>query len=294
MTLSILSMLYSNQELKLALKKFLSDQISLLTNPPHLSVVQVGNHLPSDTYVQIKSRVGKDLGIDVNVLKLDSLDSDRWKRIIQENLHTQSGLICQLPLPADRSHLISEIPWSIDVDLLGCEISKLEAIGFLPPTVGAIDLVLKEMIWGKRNSIQDLIDKKLDLTGKVVAIVGQGKLVGSPLSRYCIERGASLISINEFTPQPHVLTRSADILISAAGKPGLITHEWLKDSAYVIDAATAESEGVLKGDVDVNLASIHYLCPSPRGIGSITVLYLFYNLFRLSKLTAERLEHTKN
>ena len=116
-----------------------------------------------------------------------------------------------------------------------------------------------------------------------IAIIGQGKLVGKPLVKYCLDRGATIIIIDKDTLNPQNLVKDCDIVLSGAGVAKLVNSTWLKSTAIVIDVATSGENGVIVGDVDQSdlLESI-YLCPSPKGVGPITVLYLFWNLYCLN------------
>ena len=139
----------------------------------------------------------------------------------------------------------------------------------------------------KNRKIEKNLTQKLDLTGRIVAIIGQGKLVGNPLLGYFAARNATIISLNKDTPNKEKLVKLADIVIAASGVPNLVKSHWLCPNAIVIDAATSESGGVLAGDIDKNeleensnfIKQIN-LCPSPGGIGPLTVLSIFWNLYR--------------
>ena len=127
-----------------------------------------------------------------------------------------------------------------------------------------------------------MINQKADFTGKVVAIIGQGILVGSPLVKYLLDRNATIISVNKDTPNAKSLTSQADVIFSGAGVAGLVNYNWIKKDAIVIDAATSGIGGEIFGDVDQEgLDQSIYLCPSPKGVGPITVLYIFLNLLRM-------------
>lgn len=247
----------------------------------------------------------------------------------------KNGLILQLPLPSGFENLVETVNWSdfLDVDFLGADNSKLWHQGILPPTIQAIDLVLKSFLANKQEDltgkiegeiegnsskleqkqnmvsqnsdqfgkldgdvrlknlqekngeIENFLNQKLDLTGKIVAIIGQGKLVGTPLLSYFQKTGATIISLNKDTPDKIKLAKLAEIVIAASGVPSLVQSSWLKNDVVLIDAATSESDGFLVGDVDrVELEKSNMsfkLCPSPGGIGPLTVLSIFWNLYQI-------------
>jgi methylenetetrahydrofolate dehydrogenase (NADP+) / methenyltetrahydrofolate cyclohydrolase len=277
--------IYSNLKLKQNLRDSLIRQVAKLGRPPVLYIALVGEDFASQKYVAIKQKIAAQVGIQTHLIRFsESVSFSEFQNSVHQSLLNYDGLICQLPLAAQLQPVLDLIPASKDVDFLGLEAEKLWRGGLLPPTISAIDLVLKDLLL--KPEPQEILDNEiyLDLTGQTVAIVGQGKLVGSPLLRYLSQRGAGIISINKDTPSPQALTSTADILISAAGQPNLIQHDWLKPGAIVIDAATSESDGFQVGDVDVQteLPRNTILVPSPGGIGPLTVLCLFKNLINLA------------
>jgi methylenetetrahydrofolate dehydrogenase (NADP+)/methenyltetrahydrofolate cyclohydrolase len=102
--------------------------------------------------------------------------------------------------------------------------------------------------------------------------------------RYFMERKATVISMNSSSPEPKDLTGKADIVVCAAGRPKFMDKTWFREGAIVVDASTSESDGQLAGDVDTeDVQDKVILCPSPKGIGPLTVRYIFSNLVRLGK-----------
>lgn len=252
-----------------------------------LDIVEIDGNLASDKYIQIKQKIGQQMGIKVNLNKFDSqVKISTVERILEDARLNNHGLIFQLPVPKDYELLVSQTPLRSDVDLLSLDNYKLWNLGFLPPTIGAIDLVLKEILAGEstEDSFDKFVSHKLDLKGQIVAVIGQGVLVGGPLLTYLKDRGATIISLNKNTPNPTNLCKLANILICAAGSPNLVDTKWFNPNAIIIDASTSEVDGYLSGDIQPeNIYPTNLLCPSPGGIGSITVLYLFYNLLKLNK-----------
>lgn len=254
---------------------------------PNLEIILIGDNLASLKYIQIKQKIGDQIGIKVNLNHFqESVQSSEIQSILTKTNKTSNGLIFQLPVPDKFNQFVPKTPLKSDVDLLGEYSFLLWQKGFLPPTIGAIDLVLKEILgWQKDLDFEDFINSKIDLSGKTVAIVGQGVLVGSPLLRYLQQRQATIISINKNTKNTKELTQFSDILICAAGSPELVDKSWINPKTIVIDASTSESDGILVGDVKPDsLFDTNLLCASPGGIGRITVFYLFYNLCKLAQL----------
>jgi methylenetetrahydrofolate dehydrogenase (NADP+) / methenyltetrahydrofolate cyclohydrolase len=277
-------MIYNTKSIALEFENYLSSKISILKTLPVLHVIQIGDDFASSKYIQYKKLKCEALGLQLNIQKFE-LDTD--PKIIEHYIESipksKSGLILQLPIPENCKYLLDKIDYKIDIDLLGPYSEIFNKHKLLTPTIGAIDLVLKQLHYLRRfhtfeGDIRDTHDK-LNLAGKIVAIIGQGKLVGSPLLSYLRDRNATIISINKETYNPEKLTKMAHVIISAAGVENLVDKTWISSNTIVIDAATLESNGSQKGDVNKNDVWEHtVLCPSPGGIGRLTILYLIYNL----------------
>ena len=140
----------------------------------------------------------------------------------------------------------------------------------LPPTVRSILYILK-------------LSNNINLRGKRVTIVGFSSLVGKPLALLLANEFATVSITHIGTYESKDLesyVRSADILISAVGKPGLIKGNWIKDKAVVIDVGTRQKDGKLIGDVEFDKAKekASFITPVPGGVGKFTSLCLYYNL----------------
>ena len=290
-------MLYSNSQLKKTFKAYLKSKFDTLDQKCVLNIVQIGDITSSTKYVNTKKKIGNEIGVEVQHHHFDeSVSEQELQSLLDKAKHNKEGFIFQLPLPDQFNHLIPKTPFESDVDLLSEYSSLLWDKDFLPPTIGAIDLILKEMIIRKEKKktgdenifeeidLDNFFDSKLNLRGRTVASIGQGILVGNPLLRYLRERSATIISTNSSTQNVSGLVSTAEIVLSGVGKPNITDVAWLNSDAIVIDAATAGVNGALVGDVDKDkILESTYLCPSPGGVGPITVLYIFWNLFRMSK-----------
>ena len=262
-------MIYDNTKIKKLIRQKLELEIAKLDKIPSLEIVMIGNSLPSQKYVAIKQKIGKEVGIKVNCHRNESEIGE-----VLQNIST-NGLIFQLPLASHLEILPLQILPKNDVDLLGKHSDLLWQQDILPPTVRAIDMVLKDMlnlnIWQKAN-----------FGGINIAVIGQGQMVGGPLLRILKDQGATIFSLNKNTKNLPNLLSLADVVISAAGVPDLVDSNWLKPNCLVIDAATCESNDQLVGDIKTsNLREDILLCTSPKGVGALTVLNLFLNLVAL-------------
>ena len=230
---------------------------------PKLFIVSVGDDRPSQVYMNLKKNYGLDIGVEVEIVKTKL---DNALTTVQKLNHEPkgSGIIVQLPLP-DKSltdQIVNAIEPQKDVDGLG-ENSLLD-----PATPIAI-------MWL-------LAGYNIDLLGKNIVIVGQGRLVGRPLSQMLQKSGLEPIVIDEFTDNKEDLISSADILISAAGSIGIISSELLKHKAVVVDAGVTSDSGSLKGDFQDAVYERDDLTITPKkgGVGPLTVAALFDNLIK--------------
>ncbi|MDO8473979.1 MAG: bifunctional 5,10-methylenetetrahydrofolate dehydrogenase/5,10-methenyltetrahydrofolate cyclohydrolase [bacterium] len=251
-----------------------------------LAVVQVGNNQASLKYIAEKEKVAKDLGIGFRLMLYPSTVSQAtlMKAVGKIGKDKKiSGMIVQLPLPKhlDTQPILDAIPQYKDVDVLS-SLSFAEFVfgtfPVLPPTVAAISLLLKQ------------VKKKLE--GTQVAVVGAGRLVGLPVSLWLAQQGAIVSLIQKGTRNASQFIKKADIVISGVGKAGLIIGSMIKRGAVVIDAGTSVESGPstslrvkkIHGDVDFKSVSkkAGYLSPVPGGVGPLTVVCLFQNLFELT------------
>lgn len=281
-------MLFLSKTLKQNFESFLVKFIQKYELGLVLNIIAIEPSQASLKYIQIKSKVAEKLGIQTRVFDIETkVLKGQIENITKEIEVKKEGLIFQLPVPLEFDKFVDDTSFFCDVDLLGNEAGKLWKMGFLPPTIGAIDLVLKSILL-QSEDFELLVSENLDLKGKVVAVIGQGKLVGGPLLEYLKNAQATIISINAYTPGAKSLVQKADIVISAAGQKDLLDDNWFKEKAIVVDASTSESNGSLVGDVATEVYHSNIiLSPSPGGIGRLTVLYLFWNLAKLKNLNTK-------
>jgi len=237
-----------------------------------LAIVMVGDDEASKKFIEKKIKFGQEIGAETRVYNLSAdISTNQLRQKMAEISHIKEndGVILQLPLPSQikTQYVLNGIITSKDVDVLSSRAFGDFATGhskILPPVVGAI----KEIF--ERN--------KIEARGKNVVVVGAGKLVGMPANVWFINQGATVSVVNEFTPDISLFTQNADIVISGAGRPGLIKSEIVKEGVIIIDA------GSLKGDVEPAVAEKASLfTPVPGGIGPLTVAMVFKNLIELNK-----------
>ncbi len=246
----------------------LKDDIATLERAPTLGIVTCAPTFETEKYLSLKERKAKDVGIETLVVRLPfESTSEDIVLALKDLVQKTEGVVVQLPLPAhiDVARVLISIPPSHDVDAL-----SPDSVGVLSPVVGAIAEILRV--------------HEVPVFERHVVVIGSGKLVGLPASRWFMEHGASVSVVTNDTADIEYYTRNADIIVSGAGVPNLVTPDMVKEGVVILDAGTSEDGGILVGDVDLRVAEKASLfTPVPGGIGPITIAILLRNLTELSK-----------
>jgi len=217
--------------------KRLKTEVKQLRFRPLFCDILVGSDPVSLSFVRIKGKKATEIGLDFRLVGLDA-DITTAQLITQiEKIESEPnlrGLIVQLPLPGqiDQKKILQSIKKEFDADCLG---GKSELIG---PTASAIIEILDSL--------------NLDLREKEILVIGRGELVGKPVSKILAERGLNVITADRSTGELSDLTSRADVIISGAGYPNLINSTMIKQGVILIDAGTAESEGGIVGDMNID------------------------------------------
>ncbi|QFI14189.1 bifunctional 5,10-methylenetetrahydrofolate dehydrogenase/5,10-methenyltetrahydrofolate cyclohydrolase [Borrelia sp. CA_690] len=248
-----------------------------------LKVILANDEPASKLYVSIKSRVAKEIGLNVEVIKFsaNSVQSDILKVINRENKNLSTdGIIVQLPFleGMDLNSILNGIVSSKDVDGLSfVNLGKMilgDKKGFIPCTALAVLKILR--------------DEEIKTSGKTVVVVGRSPLVGRPISILLSSKpyDATVITCHSKSIYLDVYLRQADIIISAVGKPKLIDKSMLSRNPYVIDIGISEIETnngkILSGDTDFDNIKdcVKFITPVKGGIGPVTVLMLMFNTIK--------------
>lgn len=243
-----------------------------------LAVVSVGNNLASGLYIGKKKEACAQAGID---LKLSNFPSDIDKVILAKEIKkiiedkSVSGLVIQLPLPPkfDASEFLNLIPARKDVDVLSsASFDKFSEnnLSILPPVVEAISRLLEKY--------------NISLKNKKIFLLGNGRLVGRPLSVWLKNKKIDFSFADKNTPNIPGIVKNSDIIISGTGCPGIIKKEMVKDGVILIDVGTSSENGKIKGDIEPSAyQKASYVAPVPGGVGPLTVACLVYNLVKLNK-----------
>lgn len=235
---------------------------------PKLAIVQTIDDPVIDTYVRLKQGYGDDILADVEVHKIAQSDLLATIQSLNEDdaIH---GIIIQLPL-ADTSETeaaVNAVLPSKDVDGLGKDAT------LTPATAMAIDWLVAGY--------------NVELKGRPIAIVGNGRLVGKPLAKLWRTAGYDVTVYDSTTDNLGSEIRKAQIVVSATGVPGIVTSQMIQPGATVVDAGTASENGKLVGDIadDVRERSDLTITPVKGGVGPLTVTALFDNLILAAQAT---------
>lgn len=254
---------------------------------PKLAIVIVGHNAASETYVNNKLKACAEVGIEAEKIAYEEFISEQT--LLQE-IHrlnddeTIDGFIVQLPLPdhMNETRVMSAINYRKDVD------------GLTPENVGRTVQGLPSIISATPRGIRELLARYgIATEGKHVVVIGRSNIVGKPIAMLLMQRpylslpGMSAASLGDATVTIcHSKTRdlksiclTADIIIVAAGSPGLLTADMVKEGATVIDVGINRVDGKLVGDVDFANVSqkAAYISPVPGGVGPMTIVSLLQN-----------------
>lgn len=270
------------------IRQELRQEVLALTNngfaSPHLAVVIVGNNPASETYVNNKLKACEEVGFRATKVALPETVTEQ--ELLQEIARLNNdwdidGFIVQLPLPShiDERIVTCAIDWRKDVDGLHPENVGRLALG-LPGTVSATPCGIREL----------LLRYGIETEGKHVVVIGRSNIVGKPMAMLLMQKqrggNATVTLCHSHTRNLREICLTADIIIVAAGRPGLLTADMVREGATVIDVGISRVEDTaaprgyrLCGDVDfVNVApKCAYITPVPGGVGPMTIVSLLQN-----------------
>ncbi len=269
-----------SQKIREGIKKEVESFLASGYRQPGLAVVLVGDDPASEVYVKNKIRACEKVGIRSFSYRLKaSVMTEEVLELISELNAREDvdGILIQLPLPKHirQEEVISSISPEKDVDgfhpiNMGRLLARMED-GFIPCTPLGIDLMLRE--YG------------IELKGRDVVIVGEGFIVGRPLTLLMLWRGATVTVCHIYTRDLRSHTLKADVLISATGSAGLIKEDMVKEGAVVVDVGISRVGGKIVGDVDFERVKekASAITPVPGGVGPMTVTGLLLNTLKAFK-----------
>ena len=241
---------------------------------PGLAVILVGNDPASEVYVSHKRKDCEEVGFMSKAYDLPASTSQAELLALIDNLNDSTdidGILVQLPLPAhlDASQLLERIRPDKDVD------------GFHPYNVGRLAQRMPLLRPCTPKGIMALLESTgADLHGMHAVIVGASNIVGRPMALELLMAGCTVTVTHRFTKDLPAHLATADLVVVAAGKPGLVKGEWIKQGAIVIDVGiNRQTDGKLIGDVvfDTALPRAGWITPVPGGVGPMTRACLLEN-----------------
>ena len=284
MTASIIDGKIISAEVRAEAKLEVARFVDLYKTSPCLAVVLVGENPASQVYVRTKSKMAKEIGMEVeDHIKTEDISETELIEIINQlnNDKKVNGILVQLPLPPhiDTRVIIDAIDPMKDADGFHALNVGRNSIGgdllkksFVPCTPLGCFLMLKRTV--------------PNLVGMHAVIIGRSNIVGKPMAQLLLEESCTVTTVHSKTKDIESITRQADILVAAVGRPLMVKSGWVKPGAIIIDVGINRVENpdeasktMLVGDVDfsevINVASA--ITPVPGGVGPMTIACLLKN-----------------
>lgn len=278
-----MSQIIDGKNLAKNIRESLKDEVKELKNAeiyPKLAVIMVGDDKASKVYVKNKSKACEDVGIAYEEYLLPA--STKMQELLElieklNNDETIHGILVQSPLPngLDANEAFRTISPKKDVD------------GFHPINVGKLSLNQDCFISCTPYGIIKMLESyNIPIEGANAVIIGRSNIVGKPLAKCLLNKNATVTVCHSKTKNLKEITKNADILIAAIGKPKFVTEDMVKNGATVIDVGINRTDdGKLVGDTDFEniKEKVQYITPVPGGVGPMTIAMLMYNLVKAAK-----------
>ncbi|HAR4652700.1 TPA: bifunctional methylenetetrahydrofolate dehydrogenase/methenyltetrahydrofolate cyclohydrolase FolD [Staphylococcus aureus] len=248
---------------------------------PKLSVILVGNDGASQSYVRSKKKAAEKIGMISEIVHLEETATE--EEVLNElnrlnNDDSVSGILVQVPLPKQVSEqkILEAINPDKDVD------------GFHPINIGKLYIDEQTFVPCTPLGIMEILKHAdIDLEGKNAVVIGRSHIVGQPVSKLLLQKNASVTSLHSRSKDMASYLKDADVIVSAVGKPGLVTKDVVKEGAVIIDVGnTPDEDGKLKGDVDYDAVKeiAGAITPVPGGVGPLTITMVLNNTLLAEKM----------
>ncbi len=251
---------------------------------PGLAVILVGDDPASQIYVRNKGIACEKTGMRSETVRLPADTTQEALEAEIERLNRDAGIhgiLVQLPLPPalDEAAALSRILPEKDVDgfhLINAGALMTGAAGVIPCT--------------PRGALYMLRHTGMALSGKHAVVIGRSNIVGKPMAVLLLRENCTVTVCHSRTRQLEELTRQADILVSAVGKPGFVTADMVREGAVVIDVGINRVDGKVCGDVDFEgvRQKASWITPVPGGVGKMTIAMLMENTLEAAERTFGR------
>ncbi|HDA0931545.1 TPA: bifunctional methylenetetrahydrofolate dehydrogenase/methenyltetrahydrofolate cyclohydrolase FolD [Staphylococcus aureus] len=248
---------------------------------PKLSVILVGNDGASQSYVRSKKKAAEKIGMISEIVHLEETATE--EEVLNElnrlnNDDSVSGILVQVPLPKQVSEqkILEAINPDKDVD------------GFHPINIGKLYIDEQTFVPCTPLGIMEILKHAdIDLEGKNAVVIGRSHIVGQPVSKLLLQKNASVTILHSRSKDMASYLKDADVIVSAVGKPGLVTKDVVKEGAVIIDIGnTPDENGKLKGDVDYDAVKeiAGAITPVPGGVGPLTITMVLNNTLLAEKM----------
>jgi methylenetetrahydrofolate dehydrogenase (NADP+) / methenyltetrahydrofolate cyclohydrolase len=248
---------------------------------PGLATVLVGDDPASAVYVRNKNKICNELGFQSFGKNLSEQTTEAELMSLINDLNGNdevNGILVQLPLP---NHIDSEkILLSID--------PEKDVDGFHPINVGKLAIGNALLTPCTPTGVIALLDYYgIEISGKHAVVLGRSNIVGKPVANLLLQRHATVTICHSKTKNLEEVTRQADILIAAVGRPHFVTANMVSQNTVVIDVGINRVDGKLTGDVDYDPVSeiADFITPVPGGVGPMTIALLMENTLKAFKTT---------
>ena len=252
------------------------------TNPRIMSIL-IGDNSEARLYLKLRDKACNNVGINSLHTELsDDIQEKELITIIKKNNEDKSihGILIQFPLPPQLS--VETIMNAID--------PRKDVEGFTSKNLGNILLGNEFLVPCTPLAVLKILEhEKIELQGKHVVIVNHSTVVGKPLTALCLNRNATVSVAHVYTKDLQRITSQADILVTAAGVPNLITANHVKEGAGVIDVSIVKTSDGITGDVVYSevLEKAAFVTPVPGGVGPVTVACALSNMMKTAVSVAE-------
>ena len=273
-----MAIIIDGKKISTEIKDELKEKVASLNKDITLCVIQVGSDPASTIYVNNKKKACEYIGIKSLSYELPNETTEEELIGLVEELNNQpnvNGILVQLPLPKhiNEDKIIQTIAPHKDVD------------GFHPENVGRLSIGQKGFVSCTPAGIVQLLKRyNIPIEGKECVVVGRSNIVGKPIAMLMLRENATVTVCHSRTKDLKEITKRADILIVAIGKPKFITKEYVKEGAVVIDVGIHRNEdNKLCGDVDFDdvIEKVSAITPVPGGVGPMTIAMLMHNCVKL-------------
>lgn len=251
-----------------------------------LSVILVGDDPASQVYVKNKEKACNELGIVSTTVRMkeNSTKEEILAEIDKLNKdHSVHGILVQLPLPKHLTQYENEILEAI--------VPEKDVDGFLPINVGRLNIGEDCITPCTPTGVIKMLEmENIGFEGKHAVVIGRSNIVGKPMAQLLLQKNCTVTVCHSRTKNLKRITKMADIVVVAVGKPNFLTEDMIKQNAIVVDVGINRVDGKLVGDVNFPMVEMKagYITPVPKGVGVLTIAMLMHNTLKAYKMQSKK------